>query len=137
MICIAYLSTAVRPPEVAEIEAILAASQARNAAAGVTGLLCHHDGSFLQFLEGEAPAVEATYARIARDERHHSLLRISNREIERRLFPDWTMALARPDALGAEHRQFAQGLRELQLSGAEDDVRAVAPLLAIFRAWLR
>nr|QQZ51135.1 BLUF domain-containing protein [Phenylobacterium glaciei] len=37
-----------------ELDAILAASHRNNRRCGVTGMLCHYEGSFLQFLEGEA-----------------------------------------------------------------------------------
>lgn len=137
MICIAYLSTAVAPPDAAELDDILAASQRNNARQGVTGLLCHYEGAFLQFLEGEAGAVEAVYARIAQDPRHFALVQLYRRAITQRLFADWTMAVARPDRLDPQHSRFLQGLRELQVGGSEEHARAVKPFLDAFRAWLR
>ena len=137
MICIAYVSTALRPPTAAELEEILTVSRRNNQAQGVTGLLCHHDGSFLQFLEGEEDDVEAVYARIAEDPRHHSLIRMYRREISGRLFPAWTMGLVKPDSLGPEHSQFCQGLRDVQVELSEDHAGAVTLVLNAFRAWLR
>jgi hypothetical protein len=137
VICIAYLSTAARPPDADELEAILAVSRRNNARQGVTGLLCHHDGSFLQFLEGDEASVEAVYARIAEDVRHHSLLRLYRRPISERLFPHWSIAIVRPEAMGAEHGRFCQGLREVEVGASEDHLQAIVPVLTSFRAWLR
>jgi len=54
VICMAYLSTARLVPTPSELDAILAASHCNNCRRGVTGMLCHFEGSFLQFLEGES-----------------------------------------------------------------------------------
>lgn len=137
MIRIAYLSTAVSPPAPADLEAILTASRRNNADLGVTGLLCHHDGSFLQFLEGDDAVVDRLYARIALDPRHHSVLRLYREPVTERLFGDWSMALAAPDQVGAEHRRFCQALGRLEAGETEGHAQAVTPFLNAFRAWLR
>lgn len=137
MIRMAYLSTAASPPSPAELESLIAVSQRNNAAEGITGLLCHHDGSFLQFLEGEDAAIERVYARITADRRHHSLLKLYRQHGKDRLFGDWTMAVVKPQEIGAEHRRFCQGLRELELDAAGPHAKAVLPFLESFRSWLR
>jgi hypothetical protein len=46
---------------------------------------------FLQVLEGEFEALNATFERISRDTRHHEIQLISFGEIEERRFGDWGM----------------------------------------------
>ncbi|MBS0334991.1 MAG: BLUF domain-containing protein [Proteobacteria bacterium] len=137
MWCIAYLSSAVTAQTSTELEAILAASRRNNQARGVTGMLCHYDGSFLQFLEGEQHDVETVLSAISADPRHQGILVLYRRELDARLFPDWSMALARPDAIEPEQRAFCHGLRELEVSATPEHRRLVQPFLESFRAWMR
>ena len=53
-----------------DLRELLAKSRSNNMAAGITGMLLYHEGSFLQVLEGPSEAVEHLYARIRRDKRH-------------------------------------------------------------------
>lgn len=79
-----------------DVIAILAQSQRNNRAAGVTGLLWTDGTRFLQVLEGEPDAVEATYARIAADRRHAAIVVLQDRTVEAREFGDWSMARRGP-----------------------------------------
>lgn len=137
MICLAYLSSAQGVPDPGDLERILTASRRNNAARGVTGMLCHYDGSFLQFLEGEADQVEATFRTILADDRHAGVLEVFRGPIEERMFPDWTMALAKPGDVGPEHRAFCHSLRQLELAVGPQHRGDLAPFLESFRAWLR
>lgn len=137
MICLAYMSSATRLMGPEAIDQILAVSQRNNAGRGVTGMLCHYDGSFLQFLEGEPAQVDALFAHIARDPRHHGVLKVLRREIGERLFPDWTMALVAVDEVSAGQRRFCQGLRQVELSASAEHREALEPFLNSFRAWMR
>lgn len=89
---VAYASSAVRVFTAEELTALLAVSRARNGAAGVTGMLVHKGGNFLQALEGPEHAVRATMARIARDPRHRSVIMLHEGFHEERLFGEWSMA---------------------------------------------
>lgn len=81
------------PDEVAaEIRGILAASQANNQAAGVTGALMFNDGCFGQVLEGPQDAVEATFERIQQDARHGTVTLLAFGPVAERGFPNWSMA---------------------------------------------
>lgn len=137
MICMAYLSSATTPPTAEVLESILTASRRNNAARGVTGMLCHYDGSYLQFLEGEAANVDAVFEVIATDDRHTGLVRLFSQPVQARLFPDWSMALARPNQLDPEQRAFTKGLRQLEVAATPAHARLVEPFLASFRAWMR
>ena len=46
----------------ADLDALLQDAQGFNQAAGVSGVLCYHDGLFIQYFEGPASAVERAYA---------------------------------------------------------------------------
>ncbi len=73
------------------IAAILIGSRRRNERDGITGsLICRAD-LYLQLLEGPQEAVEATYRRIERDQRHTDVRLLSRRDVAERLFPDWAM----------------------------------------------
>lgn len=73
------------------LAAIFAAARRRNKLDGITGsLICRQD-LFLQLLEGPQAAVEASFARIARDSRHIDVVRLWTGESSRPLFPDWDM----------------------------------------------
>lgn len=72
---------------------IIRHAHGRNGAEGLTGALIFRDGWFAQLLEGPAPAVGRTFARIAADPRHGPPgLRIRTAALAR-LFPGQAMAL--------------------------------------------
>ena len=64
-----YVSNPTSELTPSALDKILTASRANNALLGVTGLLLHIDGGFLQMLEGEEIAVRTLYTRIAADRR--------------------------------------------------------------------
>ena len=73
------------------LNGILSISRRNNVRDGMTGaLVCRRD-IYLQLLEGPEAAVEATYARIARDDRHLAIVRLVSEPVGARLFPDWAM----------------------------------------------
>ena len=92
---IIYISSAPRQMTAPELAALLAQSRRNNAARGLTGLLLYHDGSFLQILEGEEPALSECFDRIARDPRHRQLIVLWRGAAEARVFPEWQMGYAR------------------------------------------
>ena len=86
-----YRSRATGPFDRTEIGKILATARRENERHGVTGLLLYSDASFLQVLEGDAEAVQETFARITVDPRHRDIEVLAHAPIERRAHPDWTM----------------------------------------------
>jgi hypothetical protein len=73
------------------VESILASSTKNNPANAITGVLLATETHFLQILEGEFVALNATLERISRDTRHYEVQLISFGEIEERRFGDWGM----------------------------------------------
>lgn len=94
---IVYLSTAADDLTIEELRGILARARRNNAESGVTGVLLFAEGSFIQALEGETEALEATMARIRANERHHNILEIYRSEISERSFPGWKMGFRAGD----------------------------------------
>lgn len=87
-----YVSTAVGPVTTAVTGTILRSAKAHNAAAGITGVLCQGRGMYLQVLEGERSQVDALYARISLDKRHHQIVIRQQEDISRRRYGKWAMA---------------------------------------------
>ena len=95
MIQLCYISTARPTVTAAEVDQILAVSRVNNQRVGVTGMMLFNGKRFLQLLEGEREAVNATYDRIKRDPRHYALVKLSERGIDDREFGRWDMAFER------------------------------------------
>lgn len=74
-----------------DIERILASARRHNTQAGITGALLLADGYYFQILEGPADAVDTTYRRIERDNRHVEPVLLRRRLTQTRLFSDCPM----------------------------------------------
>jgi len=88
---IVYASSATIRFDEQTLDALLDKARRQNLENGITGVLIFVDGSFIQLLEGEEPALTETFARIAADPRHTGLTRLSDREVEERTFGDLLM----------------------------------------------
>lgn len=97
---IVYVSTAMGQITPDDIEAILNVSRRNNARDGLTGLLYFEGKRFLQVLEGRGEAITNTVARIERSPRHRALVILSERDVEKREFGEWTMAHRTPERDG-------------------------------------
>lgn len=75
----------------AMLAGILMDARRYNARDDVTGALIVRGDMYLQFLEGPKPKVEATYDRILQDDRHVNPVRLMHREVDERMFPEWSM----------------------------------------------
>ncbi|PWZ02834.1 BLUF-domain-containing protein [Testicularia cyperi] len=90
---VVYTSSAYsRHITITEIRSILQASRSNNESKDITGLLLYRDGSFAQFLEGPASAVDALYQKIERDPRHRGIIRVLRQPATKRDFSRWSMA---------------------------------------------
>lgn len=103
MIQLCYISSRT-PGTPVTVDAILSASRRNNGEAGVTGLLVHDGRRFLQVLEGEAAAVDATFERIRSDPGHRAIVTLSRRPVGNRQFGCWAMAAERVADTGARDR---------------------------------
>src|SRR5512134_1529380 len=91
---IVYISAAARDFDARGLQDIYAASVAGNPARGITGLLVYRDLEFMQVIEGPPQEVERMYQCICRDPRHSLVIKLLDREIPEREFPDWAMQVA-------------------------------------------
>lgn len=89
---IGYVSFAARFLAPAELARILDVAQAENPRLGVTGLLLHCDGSFVQVLEGPQAGVAEIYRRILANPLHRDVVKLFDHPIMAREFGDWAMA---------------------------------------------
>lgn len=91
MIALTYLSTATVAFDDAALLELLDRSRRNNRAAGLTGMLLHADGHFIQTLEGEPEEVDTTFGRIEADPRHRDVIIALREETPDRVFPEWSM----------------------------------------------
>ena len=86
-----YASQAVRMMTSDDIGSILHSSRMFNARENITGMLCHGNDRFIQYLEGRREEINLLYGRIMRDERHRDLILLDYGTITQRLFENWSM----------------------------------------------
>lgn len=86
-----YASRVAPDVGMAEIRAILDASQRNNAQRHVTGALVFNSGHFFQWLEGSRAAISERFARISADSRHRDIELLAFDPIAARQFADWQM----------------------------------------------
>jgi hypothetical protein len=89
---IIYLSWATVPFSDEQLHALLQKARSHNEALGITGLLLHGNGCFLQVLEGEEATVRDLYEQIKRDTRHRDVTAYADKAIAQRAFTGWAMA---------------------------------------------
>ena len=94
---IIYCSQATYDVSPDELVALLELSRRNNERDGLSGMLLYCSQSFLQVLEGDAAAIDATYDRIRADDRHVNLRLLLDAEVAQPLFPDWTMGFDHVD----------------------------------------
>ena len=73
------------------LDDILTISRRRNSQVDITGTLICRSDMYLQLIEGPEAAVQITYERIKRDDRHVELNLLLSRTVTERLFPKWAM----------------------------------------------
>ncbi|RFA13728.1 hypothetical protein B7R21_07800 [Subtercola boreus] len=133
---IVYSSVAVAALDSDHLAELLTKSRANNARLGLTGMLVHREGHFLQVLEGPSDTIEDRMAVIRADPRHTRLTVLIEEDISVRQFPDWTMGF-RPiddeavDDIPGYRRTFEDLARDEPGGGS---LPALRELLAWYRA---
>jgi hypothetical protein len=92
-----YTSTATRHLTDDDLAELLRQCVRNNDRAGLTGLLLHRDGRFMQVLEGPDDAVQDVFATIAADPRHGEVRLLLDEQIPARQFPAWSMGFRTVD----------------------------------------
>ena len=93
---IIYASAATRPIEEEELMAMLKLAREKNTRLGITGMLLHCDGSFIQALEGPKDRVMDLLRAIRQDPRHSRIEVLFEGPIKNRSFSQWSMGFSRP-----------------------------------------
>lgn len=129
---IIYISTANQALTEDALLELLSASQKRNAARQITGLLLHSDGNIIQVIEGPEASAKALYDKIATDSRHRGVTLISSRPIEQRDFPEFKMGFKR--ARSVDFKAQLPGFTDVvERRGVSDEQLAgLSKLVAIF-----
>lgn len=94
-----YLSLAARAFSPQEIGALARKAQINNEQIGITGMLIHADGYFMQVIEGDKHFVLHLVEIIRRDQRHTELMTLLQGPASRRLFSNWSMGVVNLNAL--------------------------------------
>jgi hypothetical protein len=139
MIHLVYVSTARTLFTSEQLQALLATSRANNERDGITGMLLHKDGNFMQVLEGEEAAVLKVHATIAADSRHKDMVTMVKEPIAGRRFEDWTMGFGDLNDPRAQSLPGYSDFLELPLTAAafEGDMTRSLMLLMVFKQNMR
>ncbi len=116
---------------------ILKVSRENNTRRGITGMLLYKNGNVLQVIEGDEKEVRQLFDVICSDERHYGVLKLYERKIEEREFPEWVMGFSDLNEGGARH---LEGFSEFL--DPDFDIQRLKPssamnLLATFKKGVR
>lgn len=103
MIRLLYMSQKTLGTTDAQVRDILVSAKRNNQVTGITGVLVHGGGLFMQILEGPEHAVLRAYVKILDDRRHDDCRILQISPAEERLFPVWSMGVIECDPLAFEH----------------------------------
>ena len=132
MIRLLYCSQAKSDFSEEVLKEILLTSRKNNSAAGITGVLVHGGGMFMQVLEGPEQNVLRTYMKILDDKRHTDSRIIQISPIKERMFDNWTMGVIEAEPLTFEHvaKLRANRLETLNADAFTQVIREFNALLA-------
>jgi Sensors of blue-light using FAD len=130
-----YVSTAVRPMTLPDIERLLELARARNAKLLVTGVLLYDAGHFMQYLEGPAASMGKVYQTIQASSMHQGIIELLRERIATSEFPEWSMAFRSPNAFGMSHPLQQGDLLSQRLAPSAAPVSPARLFLAKF--WAR
>ena len=140
-----YVSEACSPegrPAAETVDRIARESHVRNRRDKVTGLLVEVCGHFVQFLEGEADMIEATFERICHDTRHSKVSILDFAPVPAREFEGWSMRPLRAESMarssdledlflairrGIPRGALVRGLLDILDTEAQAQARAATP----------
>jgi hypothetical protein len=103
MIRILYLSQSIPGITDKNVSDILLTARRENPERGITGVLIHGGGLFMQILEGPELSTIGLYMKISADRRHSDCQIMHISPVEERLFPKWSMGVIHSDPLQFQH----------------------------------
>jgi hypothetical protein len=96
---------------------------------GITGMLLHLQGKFIQVLEGEKIVVDRIYAKIKVDARHTKVMTVIQGNSPDRIFKGWTMGFKR---LTFEDAEQLTGFRDIDLFFEKQELKNDSSILLLF-----
>lgn len=112
-----YVSRVSDAFKLEDLELLMKRCQARNAKAGLRGILLYSAGHFIQFLEGPKEALDETLGRIVQDHRHRDLEFLMKATTDQYLFDEWSMGHLNIDAVTVnqvKHLDVFEDLKSLE-----------------------
>ncbi|MEN9659232.1 MAG: hypothetical protein RL571_2697 [Pseudomonadota bacterium] len=103
MIRLLYVSQAASGITEEQVKDILKSAQRKNPATGLTGVLVHGGGLFMQVLEGPEQAVLRQYVKILDDRRHSDCQTLHISPANDRIFEKWSMGIIQSDPMQFQH----------------------------------
>lgn len=128
-----YVSRAAMDMDVDSLDEILSTARRNNGTQNVTGMLLHHEGSFIQVLEGQKDTVEKLFRKISEDPRHKDAHVVLRTEVEERAFDRWSMGYKRTKGLDDVPEGFHHFLQHGYRRQTEADDAAARKALLSFR----
>jgi len=95
MIRVTYVSREAPGLTSDKLLALVSQCHRNNPDKGLTGMLLHGNGTFLQVLEGDDHVVDTLMGAIAADPRHIDMKIVRREPVTRRQFADWSMGFER------------------------------------------
>jgi hypothetical protein len=114
MLQIIYASAATKPYNHHDLMNLLRVAREKNSAAGISGMLLYHDGSFLQVLEGPDTKVHELYRKIEKDPHHTNFLLLLREAVQEREFENWSMGFLDTSQIGERPEGFIDYVRDLK-----------------------
>lgn len=103
MIRLLYMSNASPTVTGEQVQDILVWARKHNPANGITGVLIHGGGLFMQVLEGPEQTVLRQYVKILDDPRHNNAQILHISPTNSRIFEKWSMGGLAADPLQFQH----------------------------------
>ena len=128
-----YVSRGVAAMDVRELDDILEKARTNNSALDVTGMLLHHENSFIQVLEGAEDVVEDLFSRIGEDPRHEETNVVLRTTVTDRAFDQWSMGYRRAAGLDDVPEGFHHFLQSGYRRQTEADDAAARKALLAFK----
>lgn len=125
MIRLLYVSQASARLTPKDTQAILEASRSFNPTVGITGVLVHGGGLFMQVLEEPEHAVLRIYTKLLDDKRHADCRVVQISPTDESMFGNWSMGQIECDPLGIQHVNdlMAHRLESVQVSAFTSTMR--------------
>jgi hypothetical protein len=103
MIRVLYASQSTHDITDQQVQEILESSRRNNPSNGITGVLIHGGGLFMQVLEGPEQSVLRQYVKILDDRRHGDCKIIHIATANERIFQKWSMGVIKCEPLQFQH----------------------------------